>query len=85
MDGMRGLDAWITSGRYSASWAWVTCRACDEQTLVHCETEYGATTWSPEECKHCDRPFDGDEPWEEDEPPVPEPDDWDEYRKERGI
>ena len=73
MDGMRGLDAWITSGRYSSSLLLVTCSACGDETTVTAETEYGATTWTPEECRHCGHAFDGDEDWREDEPPDPDP------------
>lgn len=72
MDGMRGLDAWITGGRYSSSRGDVTC-PCGEVTLVTMETEYGSTTWEPGECK-CGREFEGDEPWVDDEPDYPEDD-----------
>jgi hypothetical protein len=76
---MRGLDAWITGGRYSRTDALVTCPECDEQTPVVMETEYGATEWSRDACGSCGREFTGDERWEDDEPPEPEPpDDWDE-------
>jgi hypothetical protein len=61
------LDRWITSGRYSSSWGWVTCAGCSERTLVKTETEYGCTTWSPEECSHCEEPFNGDEDWEDED------------------
>lgn len=63
---MDGLDAWITSGRYSSCPMQVTCEGCGERTFVTAETEYGMTTWSPEECAHCGRGFTGDEDWEED-------------------
>lgn len=68
MDGMRGLDAWITSGRYSKAQGWVTCRKCGEETCVISETEYGTSWWSPEECPKCGTTFEGDEPWQDDEP-----------------
>lgn len=70
-DGMRGLDAWITGGRFSTSRGRVTCAACGEETLVVTETEYGSTTWEPNECA-CGVEFDGDEPWVDDEPPEPD-------------
>lgn len=78
MDGMRGLDAWITGGRYSSSRGDVIC-PCGETTHVTAETEYGSITWTPEECKNCGRVFEGDEEWIDDEPPEPdyEPD-WEE-------
>jgi hypothetical protein len=87
MDGMRGLDAWITGGRYNASQGLVTCPSCEEQTAVTAETEYGATTWTPEECKHCGAAFSGDEPWEDDEPPEPDPHQhlWDDGWDDRDV
>lgn len=63
------LDRWITGGRYSAAPGWVTCKSCNERSAVLAETEYGATTWSPEECPKCGAEFSGDETWEDDEPP----------------
>jgi hypothetical protein len=69
-----GLDAWITSGRYSSSPGWVTCSKCGEDTAVLSETEYGMSTWTPEECKHCKAEFTGDEAWADDEPDYD--DDW---------
>lgn len=65
---MRGLDAWITGGRYSKALGLVMCPDCGEQTPVTSETEYGATTWEPEECA-CGHEFTGEEAWEDDEPP----------------
>ena len=62
------LDRYITSGRYSESLMLVTCSHCGDTTRVAAETEYGATTWSPEECGKCKEPFEGDETWIEDEP-----------------
>lgn len=47
------LDRYITGGRYSRENGHVTCRECGEDTIVLAETEYGATTWDPDECKHC--------------------------------
>lgn len=66
---MRGLDAWITGGRYSSCPMIVTCDVCGECTPVTAETEYGVTTWSPEECKACGVEFAGDEDWTDDEGP----------------
>lgn len=68
---LSGYDAWATGGRYSAAPMRVECSACGEWTPVVAETEYGATTWTPEECSNCGEPFDGDERWEDDEPPEP--------------
>jgi len=85
MDGMRGLDAWITGGRYSSSAIRVTCPECEHETPVHTETEYGQTTWMPEECEKCHREFQGDETSETDEGPDYEPDDWREPPDEWGI
>lgn len=62
------LDRWITGGRYSKDFLVVTCSKCEEDTPVVAETEYGATYWSPEECKHCGETFTGEEPWELDGP-----------------
>ena len=61
MDGMRNLDSWITSGRYSSSQLDVTCSKCGEATAVLSETEYGTTTWTPEECPKCHADFTGEE------------------------
>jgi len=71
---MRGLDNWITSGRYSESAGYVMCKKCGYETFVVAETEYGATTWTPEECsnKKCLHTFDGDEEWTDAEPPEQE-------------
>lgn len=88
MDGMRGLDAYITGGRFSTALIWVTCPDCEEKTLVKTETEYGATDWDPAECETegCGRDFTGDEVQEDAEPEPPdydphwdEPDDRDEW------
>lgn len=64
------LDRHITGGRYSADQLLVTCGHCGEKTTVVAETDYGMTTWSPEECtnKKCNELFNGDEEWDEDEP-----------------
>jgi ribosomal protein S27E len=72
-------DRWATGGRYSTDRLWVECPDCEERTAVLAETEYGTTTWTPEECKTCGRAFLGDERWEDDEPPEPDddPDDYD--------
>lgn len=67
---MRGLDAYITSGRYSKAIGWAQCPKCGNQTMVVAETEYGGTTWEPGECetKGCGHEFTGEEPWEDAEP-----------------
>lgn len=62
---LKGLDAWITSGRYSSSHMFVTCKSCGETTSVFSETEYGMTSWEPDECENCWQFFFGDEDWEE--------------------
>ena len=62
------LDRYITGGRYSRSLILVTCPACETQTPVEVETEYGVTTWNPVECRKCGREFTGQEEWEDDEP-----------------
>lgn len=71
------FDRWITSGRYSEHLVVVTCKYCGEATNVKVTTEYGASEWNPEECKHCKEWFDGDESWFLDEPD-PEPDEYEE-------
>jgi DNA-directed RNA polymerase subunit RPC12/RpoP len=63
---MRGLDEWITGGRYSSNGGEVTCEKCGAATHVVSESEYGMTTWSPEECSKCGKEFDGDEGWVDD-------------------
>lgn len=78
------LDRWITGGRYTSEYIYVTCRGCEENTLVHSETEYGATDWSVDSCEVCGKPFNGDEEtfyaeyeeeYDSSEPPDP-PDEW---------
>lgn len=83
MDGMRGLDAWITSGRYSKEMLRVKCSECDEYTSVTAETEYGATDWDRDACFHCGAAFEGDEDTELDEPPEPDIHYEDRYEEER--
>lgn len=77
MDGMRNLDSWITSGRYSSDAGYVMCRKCGYETFVISETEYGSTEWNPMECsnKKCNTEFTGDEEWTDAEPPEKEYDD----------
>jgi hypothetical protein len=58
------LDSWITSGRYSKEYLLVTCSNCDENSIVECETEYGASWWTPEECKYCGEEFNLDTEFE---------------------
>ena len=48
------------------------CRKCEEETSVVQETEYGMSTWEPERCQACNHEFNGDEPWSDDEPDIPE-------------
>jgi len=71
MSGLPGYDAWKTSGRYSSCPMVVFCK-CGESTPVVAETEYGCTTWSPEECSSCGEEFTGEEDWTVDEGPEPE-------------
>jgi hypothetical protein len=77
---MKGLDAWITSGRYRQERILAICGVCGEETPVLAETEYGATFWSPEECEHCGTEFDAETPYVSDEPPEP---DWREIAERR--
>ena len=53
MSELRGLDNWITSGRYHVEYLLVTCNLCGENTIVMAETQYGGTWWNPEECSNC--------------------------------
>lgn len=78
MSSLPGYDAWRTGGDYSKQLLVVLCPECDEWTPVKAETEYGSTYWTPEECKHCDHSFTGDETWESDEGPDP----YDRYEEE---
>jgi hypothetical protein len=72
MSSLPGYDAWRTGGRYRSSLGYVTCPGCDEATAVTYEEEYGAGSWTPEECKYCGRAFEGDEAWEDDDGPDPD-------------
>jgi hypothetical protein len=63
------LDRYITGGRYRKEHGDVQCGECEEWTPVTAETDYGATEWSPAECKHCGHEFTGEERWEDPEPP----------------
>lgn len=67
------LDRWITSGRYEKELLRVTCPECREASAVTAETEYGATTWIPEECPSCGAEWGDDPAYEPDEPPEPDP------------
>lgn len=67
----RDLDRWITDGRYSKSVGYVICPACEESTDVIIETEYGATEWSTDNCKHCGAPFPENIDWYDAEPDPP--------------
>jgi len=73
MDGMRGLDAWITGGRYSEEILDVTCPECEEVTVITATTDYGATEWSKTECDSCHAEFPDDVEYGEAEPPEPDP------------
>lgn len=67
-----GYDAWATGGRYVKSLILVHCEECDQATPVVAETEYGAETWTPDECRHCGATFPDDAEWVDDEPPEPD-------------
>ena len=64
MSELRGLDEWITGGRYRKEYLMMTCSKCQECTIVECETEYGASYCNPQECKYCFEPFDEKTVWE---------------------
>ena len=55
---LKGLDSWLTSGRYYKEYLLVTCNHCNENTPVEAEQEYGSVWWTPEECRYCNTPFD---------------------------
>jgi len=63
---LKGLDAWITSGRYAWEYLRVTCNHCDEVTIVKAEQEYGSVWWTPDECGNCGIEFDKNVTYEED-------------------
>ena len=42
MSHLKGLDAWIVSGRYSWEYLLVECSHCHENTIVKAEQEYGS-------------------------------------------
>jgi len=65
MSALKGLDAWITSGRYRREYLLVTCDKCNENTIVEAESEYGSVWWTPEECKYCKEPFGDNVTYEE--------------------
>lgn len=62
---LKGLDAWITSGRYRFEYLLVTCNHCEENTVVKAEQEYGSVWWTPEECSNCKCSFDDNVQYEE--------------------
>jgi hypothetical protein len=62
---MKGLDAWITSGRYSREYLLVECSHCHENTVVKAEQEYGSVWWTPESCSYCGKDFDDDVMYQE--------------------
>jgi len=64
MSALKGLDSWITSGRYSWEYLLVECSHCHENTVVKAESEYGSVWWEPEECKYCHKPFGDDVKYE---------------------
>lgn len=66
---LRGLDDYITSGRFSQTTLSVTCANCDEKITIVATTEYGMTDWSVDTCSNCGQDLTGDEEWEEDEGP----------------
>ena len=65
MSELKGLDAWITSGRYRWEYLQVFCNHCDEATIVKAEQEYGGVWWTPDECKNCGVTFDDTVTYEE--------------------
>jgi hypothetical protein len=77
------FDRHILDGRYSTSARLVECPDCREETLVQVETEFGHSYCDQDCCKHCGREFTGDEPEREDEPPEPEPPDFDDGPDDR--
>jgi len=62
---LKGLDAWITSGRYSFEYLLATCSNCDANTVVKANNEYGSIWWEPEECSNCGYEFDSNTKYEE--------------------
>ncbi|HEY4680897.1 MAG TPA: hypothetical protein VIH04_06500 [Nitrosarchaeum sp.] len=58
MSQLKGLDSWLTSGRYQYEYLLVECNHCCENTIVKAEQEFGAVWWEPEECKYCKKDFD---------------------------
>lgn len=47
------LDRHITSGRYSTEMVDFTCDSCGHNFAGTVETEYGTSTFQPEECPAC--------------------------------
>ncbi|MFI5405115.1 MAG: hypothetical protein ACHQ1D_01240 [Nitrososphaerales archaeon] len=58
MSDLKGLDAWITSGRYRFEYLLVECSKCKENSVVMAEQDYGSVWWTPDECKFCGTLFD---------------------------
>lgn len=62
------LDRWITGGRYQCAYIEVWCQNPQCKTYgidpieVLAETEYGGTTWTPEECPQCGGELGEDQP-----------------------
>lgn len=87
MNELRGLDAWITGGRYSKTTETVYChnRDCDEfsePVVVTYESEYGGGWYTPEECPKCGHEWHDDEPTWPDEDDEPE---WYATRRKKGL
>ncbi len=65
MSQLKGLDTYLTSGRYSYEYLLVECNNCHENTVVTAHNEYGMVWWEPEECQYCFEPFDSDSKFQE--------------------
>lgn len=65
MSTLKGLDSWLTSGRYRWEYLQVFCNHCGEVTIVKAEQEYGSVWWEPESCGACQTPFDDNVDYEE--------------------
>ncbi|GAH39765.1 unnamed protein product [marine sediment metagenome] len=50
---MPNPDSHITSGRYSRQEATFVCNECGNELEGIIETEYGGSTYTPEECPRC--------------------------------
>ena len=65
MGDLKGLDAWLVSGRYSWEYLQVECNHCGEYTIVKAEQEYGGVWWTPDLCQYCKKDFDDDVKYQE--------------------